>query len=124
MTYNDELYHWGIKGQKWGVRRYQNKDGTLTSAGKKRSKRKNDVKSMSDQELRANINRIQMEKQYKKLTKKEASAGQKFVAGIIAASATAVVTPYVTKYMKQGLEWAGRKLVDGSLIMGKTKWVL
>lgn len=31
-----ELYHHGILGQKWGVRRFQNKDGTLTSAGKKR----------------------------------------------------------------------------------------
>ena len=30
------LAHWGIKGQKWGVRRYQNKDGSLTPAGKKR----------------------------------------------------------------------------------------
>ena len=31
-----ELYHHGIKGQKWGVRRYQNKDGSLTSEGKQR----------------------------------------------------------------------------------------
>ena len=33
---NDELYHHGIKGQKWGVRRYQNPDGSLTAAGKVR----------------------------------------------------------------------------------------
>ena len=33
---NNELQHHGIKGQKWGVRRYQNEDGTLTEAGKKR----------------------------------------------------------------------------------------
>ena len=31
-----ELYHHGIKGQKWGVRRFQNKDGSLTPAGQKR----------------------------------------------------------------------------------------
>jgi len=33
---SDEIQHHGIKGQKWGVRRFQNKDGSLTAAGKKR----------------------------------------------------------------------------------------
>lgn len=32
----DELKHWGIPGMKWGIRRFQNEDGTLTEAGKKR----------------------------------------------------------------------------------------
>lgn len=36
LSANGELYHWGIKGMKWGVRRYQNKDGSLTNAGKRR----------------------------------------------------------------------------------------
>ena len=33
--YNSELYHHGVAGMKWGVRRYQNKDGSLTNAGKR-----------------------------------------------------------------------------------------
>ena len=36
MEYTNELYHYGKKGMRWGVRRYQNKDGSLTPAGKKR----------------------------------------------------------------------------------------
>ncbi len=36
MYYRNELYHFGTKGMRWGVRRYQNEDGSLTEAGKKR----------------------------------------------------------------------------------------
>lgn len=45
VVYSDELCHHGILGMKWGIRRYQNKDGTLTSAGKRR------YNKMSDEEL-------------------------------------------------------------------------
>lgn len=42
-----ELYHHGVKGQKWGVRRFQNSDGTLTSVGKRRR-----ADNYSDEQMR------------------------------------------------------------------------
>lgn len=39
---DSELYHHGVKGMKWGVRRYQNADGSLTTAGKKRAAKLNE----------------------------------------------------------------------------------
>lgn len=72
MDYN-ELYHHGIKGQKWGVRRFQNKDGTRTAAGKRREKE--NLSSMSDQELRDKINRMNLEKRYHNLSNGRSSSG-------------------------------------------------
>ena len=46
-----ELYHHGIKGMKWGVRRYQNKDGSLTDAGKNRKYNKRNMKNADTQHL-------------------------------------------------------------------------
>ena len=110
--YQSELYHWGVKGMKWGVRRYQNKDGTLTPAGKKRYSDSSEsasnvssdytrahtakkVSEMSDQELRDRLNRLNMESNYRKLTTKP-STMKKAMATVtsIAAAMGAVTTLY------------------------------
>ena len=72
MTYEYEQYlaHYGIKGQKWGVRRFQNEDGTLTAEGKKRygesdTWKKEDASTLSDEELNRRNSRMQRELQYK-----------------------------------------------------------
>ena len=62
---SDYLTHYGILGMKWGVRRYQNKDGTRTTEGKKRTKEK--TSPMSDDELNSKVKRLNLEKQYKNL---------------------------------------------------------
>lgn len=89
---DDVLIHYGILGMKWGVRRYQNKDGSLTSAGKKRysnndnikeapqknieEPKKKSVKDMSDEELRREVNRMQLEQNYLRMTGQNIEKGK------------------------------------------------
>lgn len=86
---NNFLIHFGIKGMHWGIRRFQNEDGSLTSAGRARyddsdgspekktseSKplEKKKTSEMTDQELRERINRLNMEKQYQMLLEETSS---------------------------------------------------
>ena len=141
------IQHWGIKGMKWGVRRYQNKDGSLTPEGEKRydrdvrennarkkdnrmniegpdpdrwvkedisrskgavdgsatlvrqiknvnysipsKKSKMDLSKMSDQEMRAQINRALLEKQYNDMfAPQKVSKGRATVGKILETSGT------------------------------------
>lgn len=63
MTYiviktNGELYHHGIKGQRWGYRRFQNEDGSLTAAGRQRYLTDVDSAKKEAREAKANYNKL------------------------------------------------------------------
>lgn len=57
ITY-DEIKHHGIKGQKWGVRRYQNEDGSLTAKGKQRYKTKENFEKQYPEDVKRNVKTI------------------------------------------------------------------
>lgn len=84
---SDFLAHWGIKGQKWGRRRFQNEDGSLTPEGRKRygigegdDKTKTETKDyhdMSDQELSEALRRKRLENQYVNLKLGDPAKGKR-----------------------------------------------
>lgn len=110
LTSDGELFHWGVKGMKWGVRRYQNKDGSLTTKGRKRYsdahddyKRAHDKKpisQMSTKELKERNDRLQQEQNYKRLTQKK-SIGKTAVQAFIATAGTIVAIEGAVKTYKR-----------------------
>ena len=116
------IKHHGIKGQKWGVRRFQNKDGSLTPLGRKRqqydgpvhedynkSHDAKSVKAMSDKELRDRLNRLNMERQYIQLTAQDKSIGKKMVSDILLNVGKELAKEYLKNYAKKSIDEALKK---------------
>ena len=122
---DNELYHYGVLGMRWGVRRYQNEDGTLTTAGKRRKKEtphedytrahdKKKVSEMSDKELQQRLNRLNNEEQYRKKTAKPSvlQTGKKFVMGAVAMAGTIKAAKTAYKFYKDEIDGVIDKVGD------------
>lgn len=138
MEYN-ELYHYGVKGMKWGVRKAPVRSGRTTTKSKKTKRsffgfKKNEptaktvktsvtkkeeapkpkpktVKDMSDSELREAINRLKLEEEYNRLSPKQVSTGKSFVDRV----ATNILLPAGEDVAKQLVKSGMVKMVNDVL---------
>ena len=125
--FTNQLTHHGILGMRWGIRRYQNPDGTLTAAGRRRLDQdlkkqeprrpttsaddhvnariigNKPMSQMSNAELREYTTRMNLEKQYRDMNTRKVSSGRKVVNEVLLASGKAVGTTLLTAAVMYGI---------------------
>lgn len=122
---NNNLMHYGVKGMHWGIRRFQNRDGTLTSAGRARKSSGKSVQqkesegrkryevhnrgTLSDAQLKKKIERLQMEKQLRKLTEEEINPGRTEAKRVLSQIGTKVASTAITGASLYGIKAAVTK---------------
>lgn len=114
------IYHHGIKGQKWGIRRFQNKDGSLTAKGRQRyNDNYTPDNSQTVKTKTKSLHRINLEDKYQKqgMSKEEAEKAatkriraEKFVA--VAAIATVAAAVAYKKHVSNGRDFVINKDID------------
>ena len=141
VVYPSELYHHGVVGMKWGVRRSRPSGASSRSTATKartskasskgpqpytykskaqirREKRRKKVAAMSDDELRSEINRLQMEKQYRELTmtkdERAEQQAKQFIQKRAEVAASRLADQAITYAMNKGFRMLDKKLSSKS----------
>lgn len=131
-NYSNELYHSGVKGMKWGIRRYQNPDGTLTPAGKARyydNGTKKDPRDMDEEDLKKSTQRLKAENEYRDSVNRADSydnakknklikIGVSTVGSFILVGGTQLAKDYIDKKNKDPNYKLGKNAVKSALISG------
>lgn len=105
-----DLMHIGVLGMKWGRRKARSSGPDTSSADHKSAvqiKRKK-LSEMSNDELKKLTTRLQLEKQYKDLSKVDTTPGQKFVSDILQNTGKQLIS----KWLAGALESGGKTLID------------
>lgn len=110
----NRLEHIGILGMKWGRRKARPSGGPSsgdhTTA---RSLQKKRLNELSNDELKKLTTRLQLEKQYKDLTKTELGGGKKFVSEILQSSGKQVASQYIAKVLVGGIDKVVKSVFGG-----------
>ena len=122
---DDSFAHFGIKGQKWGLRRFQNADGTRTAAGKKRypddrpksddhkesrSAKSKGLSGMSNDDLRKLNERLQLEDTFRKLNDAQIKNSKSWTKKVISDAGTKAATDFTSKVFLAGAKLMVQKV--------------
>jgi hypothetical protein len=101
---DDFLEHYGVRGQKWGVRRSESARAINSKTPTARAK----AKRMTDEDLQKSIKRMELEKRYVDLNKQTSNAGKQYAKGVLdqvgKGAATIVVTTVLAATIGRAIE--------------------
>jgi hypothetical protein len=121
---NNILEHYGIPGMHWGRRKNRsNKPRKLSrreiiekesseDATRKRQLRKKKLHELTNEELKTLNTRMQLEKQYRELTKTDVSSGRRFVADVLTNTSKQTANTYTSRYLSKGVELALKTVIS------------